>query len=475
MIKRLFRNLAWFVVGTAGCSGGASDGGNPNASAGSGGTIDPAGEAGSAGMGGAFTPPDASGATGGDTAAPDGSGGTAMADVAPVDAGPSLDFRFDTVISRPVLENYLSRSISFTELLHDDLTQPLDARGVDPHDNIRLLISSKAKFVGRALMLWGSEQNLATYLVRAKPYIETLHQMDPDLVLQAAAFEIVTTNVETIAVPPEVFTEFGQPVVARSFVYQNIVYANGNQVNHWGANASVPDMSRLETRMWFYYLTTRYIDAGIEAIHFGQVSLMDQSDPGHVGWLDMLGRVRAYAKQHARRHMVICDAHTPTGGYVEGGKLLFDAHAFPLRIAEVAGMPFKGVLKVGYADSLFTKSKGGVTPSGWTCDHLPYLVEFDNFGNSNPGNSSKAPFIWGWDEITWFALQTEPDRNDWLRYAWKWVHDNDPVGHVEMPGSRLLAPAPGGPKWYWANTASAACPTGFNTEATIRELWGTGP
>jgi hypothetical protein len=31
------------------------------------------------------------------------------------------DFHFDSVISRPVLENYLSRSISFTELLHDDL------------------------------------------------------------------------------------------------------------------------------------------------------------------------------------------------------------------------------------------------------------------------------------------------------------------------------------------------------------------
>ena len=150
------------------------------------------------------------------------------------------------------MEKYLGRSISFTELFDDDLTQPLNARGVDPRDNIRPLISSKAKFVGRALMLWGSEQNLGTYLTRAKPYIETLHQMDPDLILQAAAFEIVTTNVETIAIPPEVFTQFGQPVVARNFVYQNIVYANGNQVNHWGTNASVPDMNRLETRMWFY-------------------------------------------------------------------------------------------------------------------------------------------------------------------------------------------------------------------------------
>jgi len=301
-----------------------------------------------------------------------------------------------------------------------------------------------------------------------------LHQADPDLILQAAAFEIVTRAVETISIPERVFTEFAQPIVTRNFVYQDMLYANGNQVNHWGTDASVPDMSRLETRMWFYHLTTSYIDVGIEAIHFGQVSLMDQNDPRHVGWLDMLGRVRAYARQHARRHMVICDAHTPTGGYVEAGRLLFDVHAFPLRIAEVAGQPFKGVLKVGYADSLYTKSKGGVTPSGWSCDHLPYLVEFDNFGSNNPGQTSSAPFIWGWDEITWFATQPEADRNDWLRYAWKWLQDNDPIAHLEMPGSRVLSPgAAGGPRWYWANTMSAACPTGYNTEAIIRELWGT--
>jgi hypothetical protein len=403
-----------------------------------------------------------------------------IADVGPertsIDAGPALDFRFDTTISKAVLENYLSRSISFTELLHDDLTQPVDARGVDPRDNIRLLLQSKAKFVGRALMVWGGENNLSTLLTRAKPYADFLHQQDPELVLQAAAFEIVTRNVETVVVPDRVFTQFAQPVVARNFVYADMLYTSGKFVNQWGMGNSVPDMSRLETRMWFYHLATSYIDAGIEAIHFGQVSLMDQNDPGHTGWLDMLGRVRAYARANARRHMVICDAHTPTGGYVEAGKLLFDAHAFPLRIAEVAGQPFRGVLEVGYSDSLYLRSKGGVTPSGWSCDHLPYLVEFDNFGSNNPGHTSTAPFIWGWDEITWFATQTEADRNDWLRYAWKWLHDTDPIAHLEMPGSRVLSPgAGGGPRWYWANTMSAACPMGFNTEATIRELWGTGP
>ncbi|EEF57322.1 hypothetical protein [Pedosphaera parvula] len=387
----------------------------------------------------------------------------------------SQDFHFEGSITRPILENYLSRSISFTELLHDDLSQPRNKRGVDPHDNLRFILDTKTKFVGRALMLWGRETNLVSFLKNAKPFAEAVHQADPEIVLQAAAFEIVTKQVEGVAIPERVLREFGQAVTNRNFSYEAMIYADGRFVNHWGNGASVPDMSRLETRMWFYFLASSYIDVGIEAIHFGQVGLMDKNDPGHAGWQDMLKRVRAYARTHARRHFLLCDAHTPTGGYVEDGKLLFDFHSFPLRIAEVEGQPYKGVLKVGYSDGIFLRSKGGMTPSGWSCEHLPYLVEFDNFGSHNPGKPGKDPFIWGWDEITWFALLPETERNDWLRYAWKWVKETDSNGHLQMPGSRVLRPGvQGGPNWYWANARSDACPDGFNTEAVIRELWGTG-
>jgi len=383
------------------------------------------------------------------------------------------NYHFNFTISRNVLECYLSRSISFTELLHDDLTVARNRRGVDPRDNIRFLTGAHAKFIGRSLMLWGHETNLTAFLRTAQPFAERLHQADPDIVLQAAEFEIVTKNVETISVPDWVFQAFDQPVTNRMFRYADMLYADGRQVDHWGSGSSVPDMSRLETRMWFYFLARKYIDVGIEAIHFGQVGLMDWHDPGHAGWLDMLGHVRACANQRARRHFVICDAHTPTGGYVEDGKLLFDFHSFPLRIAEVPDKPYQGILKVGYADSIITRSKGGLTPSGWSCDHLPYLVEFDNFGCRNPGNSSHSPYIWGWDEITWFALMPEPERNEWLRYAWKWLRDTDANGYLEMPGSRVLTPGHSqGPRWFWANTRSEACSGGFNTEATIKDLWG---
>ena len=384
------------------------------------------------------------------------------------------DFQFDGSMSRPVLENYLSRSTSFTELLHDDLTKPRNARGVDPRDNLRFILETKAKLVGRALMVWGRERNLPAFLETAKPFAAALHKADPEIILQAAAFEIVTRGVETLAVSEHVLREFSQPVTNRNFRYQDMLYTDGRFVNHWGGSGPVPDMSRVETRMWFYFLVTSYINVGIEAIHFGQVGLMDKNDPGHAGWLDMLNRVRSYARKDARRHFLLCDAHTPTGGYVEDGKLLFDFHSFPLRIVEVADQPFKGVLKVGYADAIFKKSTGGITPSGWSCEHLPFLVEFDNFGRRNPGKPSRSPYIWGWDEITWFALMSENERNDWLRYAWKWVKETDTNGHLQMPGSRILTPGtPDGPRWYWANTRSDACPNGSNTEETIKELWGT--
>jgi hypothetical protein len=397
----------------------------------------------------------------------------------PWSARAALDFRFDSTISRPVLENYLDRSISFTELLHDDLKQTRNKRGVDPRDNIRFLINTGTKYVGRAIMLWGGENNLGPFTQNAKPFIDTLHSLDPDIIFEAAVFEYVSNKVETLAIPPHVFTAFGLPVVTRNFKFADIIYSDGISR---GGIPTVPDMNKIEARMWFYFLSAAYIDIGVEAIHFGQVGLMNQNDKNLAGWLDMMTKVRSYARQHARRHMIICNAHTSpgrgangVGGYLAGGKLLFDCHAFPLRIAEVVGQPYKGVLKVNYSDGLFRKSMGGITPSGWSCDHLPYLVEFDNFGSNGPGTPGKDPFVWGWDEITWFAQLPEAERNAFLRYAVKWVNDSDSAGHVQMPGSRTMTGYPGGQNWYWANTKSAACPNGWNTEATIKEIWaGSG-
>lgn len=378
----------------------------------------------------------------------------------------SDDYAFDDAMPRPVLERYLSRAMTNMDLL--------TGRG-NVDDNIRMLTNTGVKFAGRTIYRWGGESGLPGILRDAKAIADKIHAADPDIILQAAAFEIVSTQVNSLKVPARIFDLYGLRPEDRHFRYEDMIYPDGQRVDHWRKGSSVPDMSRMETKLWFTYLSACYIDVGCEAIHFGQVEIMDDRDPSHEHWRDMLRHVRQYAKEHARRHFVLCDAHVPSGGIVHDGELMFDVHSFPLRIEEVPDKPQQGILKVGYLDSIFLRSKGGKTPSGWTCDSLPYLVELDNFEPSgHAGENYGGHWCWGYDEICWFAHQPAEYRNEWLRYAWKWIRETDPNGFLQMPGSRCLAVPPPGKTWYFANTPSEAVPDGFGQEETIKAIWAPG-
>ena len=81
------------------------------------------------------------------------------------------------------------------------------------------------------------------------------------------------------------------------------------------------------------------------------------------------------------------------------------------------------------------------------------------------------PWIWGYDEISWFAHQEDGERNRFLVYAASWIRKADTTGHLQLPTRRYLAIAANGTDMYQANRKSSACPTGFNQEDTIRELF----
>jgi hypothetical protein len=288
-------------------------------------------------------------------------------------------YQFSGRISREVLDAYLSRSISMEGVFN--------GRG-DLADNIRMLTAIGAKYIGRSICLWGEESSLLSNFDRATTEVPLAHGQDKDIVLEACIFEIVTTQVEQIPVPAWALTALGMPVKRRNFRYADIIYPAGPRRDQWGPGASVPDVSRPETKLWFYFLAVSYIDLGLEGIHFGQVEIMNGNDPHLDHWAQVFALVRDYAARHARRHMVLCNAHVPSGGLLRDGHLLLDFHAFPLRIREVPDHPEEGILQIGYLDSIYGRSKGGVTPSGWSCEHLPYLVELDNWGASKrPGQA----------------------------------------------------------------------------------------
>ena len=362
------------------------------------------------------------------------------------------NYFFKGKISRTILENYLARSATVASLLHLTLD-----------DDLRMMQNTGVKFAGRVIWMWGGESKIDALIDKGIPFVKRIHAMGPDIILQGAIFEIITTDVNNVPIPASVFEEFNLAPENRNFNYEKMIYPFGHRVNHWDKDASVPDMSRTETKMWFFYVAKRWIDLGLEAIHFGQVEIMDDRDRKRVHWRDVIARIRSYAMKHARRNIVLCDAHVPSGGIVHDGKLMFDLHSFPSRPKSLKGQPYKAILEKGFSDSIYGRSAGGLTPSGWSCESLPYIVEIDNFGSSDHAGEyreSDKIHVWGWDEINWFINQPESYRNEWLEYAYRWVRENDPNGYFQLPLRR-----------FQHYSASMHDPKGKRQEETIKKIW----
>jgi len=398
----------------------------------------------------------------------------------------SPDYDFQGTLSREVLENYLNRSITMADL----------SRSPQLGEDLRMLANTGAKFIGRAALLWHpvAGEDADGHFRGAAEMVAAFRERGGDAVFQGAIFECVfESEVTATPVPAWVFEEFGLPVETRNFNYPAMCYDENcarqmdvNWAPHPGNNylrgrwstgskteGSVPDMSKPETQMWFYYRARRYIDAGLEALHLGQIHMMDHNDLDYAHWWSLLERIRAYGRAKARRGRVMIDAHTH-GVALADGRLLFDFHSYPMHIREIPDRPQHGELETGFRHAIYGQSLGGTAPDGWTCAHLPCLVEFDNWGPSGRRDQvGLGPnWVWGYNEIDWFANQPEDYRNAFLRYAWKRVPELDPDCHLQMPGRRALAvDTLGDRRMYYANMQSEMSPTGFNQEETIKAIW----
>lgn len=384
-------------------------------------------------------------------------------------------YRFDGTMTQPVLERYLSRAVTMSEFLTVD---PFcnDGTYPDKEADVELIRSTGAKFIGRAIYRWGSEQVLAdpAFWSGARALVDRVHAFDPDVIFQAATFEAVYRTVNEIEIPAWTFEALGLPVEERHFDYASMLNRDGVYVDLWGPGGSVPDITQVETQLWLMYLIGSYVDIGCEAVHLGQVWLIGMNDSGWQTWDSFLQKVRAWVGPRARRRFVLFDAHAGSRGMLVGERSLLDFNSFPLRIKEVAGKPMECVLEKEHLDALYGKSPACVVPSGWRCAALPYLVEFDNFGVSDhPGEANLADhYVWGYDEITWFYMQDVATRCAWLRYAYGWLRANDPHGHLEMPGARVVSLGAGAPVFLCRAVApSDRIPYGMAIDGTIAELW----
>jgi len=407
----------------------------------------------------------------------------------------SQNYNFSNTMSRDQLEAYLSRSIS-AYLVNENTSYWYDHGLYNPSNytaDVNMLATINARFIGRAAGMWGWENRIVDptfpYFTYVKQAVDDINNAYANLnlvrpIVQAAIYELVSSNVNDIEIPGYVAEKYNFNLNIRNhFDWTQMGYSDfpANPA-HVMTGVRVPDISQLETQMWFYYMATQYINQGIEAIHMGQVHLMDDNDPNHLIYWALLTNIRNYAKNR-NRGVVLLDAgeaspvNDPTH-VIDPNQLLFDFHSSPLRIKDKLphwstpgsnGGPAYldyGVPGGCNFDAPYHNTIGGKTYFGWWANTLPYLVEFDNYGVPGPYDTYNGGCWnpWGWDEITWFALQDQWYRNDWLKYAYYRTKCLDENSFLEMPG---IKPLNNGNNYRAANAGTSP----GQQQQTIADLW----
>ncbi len=317
------------------------------------------------------------------------------------------NYRFYSTISRPVLENYLDRAISMAALSNCGASL-----GTTPQEHIadiNMIQDIGAKFVGRIGIWWGANQDINCLMANVQQDVKSIKAIDSDIICEGGVFEYVDTYLDVaVAIPAYVFKAFDQRVVSRNFNHNLMLYDNPGYPTA-DEHSRTPDMSKLETQMWFYYMATRYIDAGCEALHLGDFGVMNVIEQNYENkdWWFLLQKIRQYGSTR-NRHIVLCNAHT-FGAYYDPDptsplpnderQLLFDFHEYPSRLlmnmslaCTATYQPITLTPETGIA--IYNSSAGGLNPQGWYCESNPYMVELDNGGNNPPLGCSASNSPW---------------------------------------------------------------------------------
>ena len=367
-------------------------------------------------------------------------------------------FYFDTTMPREVLDRYLSRAATAQWIY---LSDTLD-------DDIRVILKAGIKFLGRASGIWKAEMPDEQHFELSRKAAEKIHAADPEIILQACIFEaIYREDMESVKIPAFVFEAFGLPFEDRCFDYDRAgLYENPESSCDW------PDISKIETQMWFYYRAVNYIDAGYEAFHMGQIHLYTSKDRDFKCISKVISMMREYGRVHARRHKILLDAHSHS--LVLNGKSLLDYNAMPFTRYPVLDRPGEKLVLVREG-----KSGGGIDPDGVYQKCLPFLYEYDNWGGKNHWAHENLTYEkrawsqwWGYDQIAWFASQDEQSRNSFLDYTFKWTAVNNPDAYFAFPLRRPLVSGEvvASYPYYKLNNKSDNCPDGYSQEDITAEL-----
>ena len=362
-----------------------------------------------------------------------------------------LQFLGQQSLTKPVLEAYLDRSISHMNTW-DERAQ-------------KFFCDTGTKFVHWADLGWGRLYKADDW-TQLTSIIDQIHSTDctQDMIFECGIMEIVSLPTINATLIPDwmlkIFDDLGLQEMRKAgpngknhFCYEAMFDRNATDwpkrnVGMWDTNAanegSVPDLTMLETQLYYAYLAAEYIDAGFEGIMFGQAGLTGKRDTGNVSLNNIIKFAKKWAAARAYRRALTLSSHVmkPTdyaSSPSEKPKPLLTHYTFPTRMRYTDKTPI-GMEFSPYLQAEGRRHGGKQVALQLEFPHdLPVLLEIDNYGATSPPNVCDETY----DEITAYANKNPEQRAGFLEKFYfesrKWPNvDGNARVHFALPGYRYL-------------------------------------
>jgi hypothetical protein len=342
--------------------------------------------------------------------------------ISPANLSGDLMFRRQSDLTNDMVDRYLSRAISHFLPWSD----PLRSR--------EFLKNTGTKYIHWSGLIWGAPppdwQTLSAE-------IDAVHGADwgKEVVYEAGVMEIVDKDTMDAAPIPDwlyqCMEELGinktrrpGPNGPRFFCYENTFDRNAknwhpSHIGRWAKDASgrdtasVPDITMLETQLWFAYLISEYIDAGFEGIMFGQIGLVGKRDKDFACTYAMTQFAKKYAAARAYRHAAFLSSHHRQVDHK--GKPILTHLTWPSRLFYTDRVRFGMECGLNAPVDGQHKCVQEFRQLLNTPHDIPILIEIDNYGASAP-TSAYACNPEGDDEITAYMKKPHWARAEFLRH-----------------------------------------------------------
>ncbi len=150
-----------------------------------------------------------------------------------------MNFTFDGNISREVLENYLSRSVTAAGLYESKTLE----------DDLRAIREMGVKFLGRASGIWYMTMDDEEHFRLSKELADKVHAQDPEVILQSCVFEWITRRMETVEIRTMCLKHLAWKPEQRCFCLEDALFTDESsgftsRRDDPAKDGGIPDLSR---------------------------------------------------------------------------------------------------------------------------------------------------------------------------------------------------------------------------------------